>query len=201
MFSVKWNTKNTINYLGTIDKNLRKAQISATNKMAAQGLTQARKEIRNRYNIQLQYLTSKNSKNEQITGYKEAHIGQTLDSIKISAEIFGNESWLSLFKFKHKQKNQGVEVEVIKGKPKIYKHTFLIKNLVKATNPGLLKNIWIREYNPSSKDPERAINRKFGPGAATMLRQPEVMKKTIAFINLKFKSIMDHEIKFFLKIK
>lgn len=46
MFNVKWNTKNTINYLGTIDINLRKAQISATNKMAAQGLTQAKKKLR-----------------------------------------------------------------------------------------------------------------------------------------------------------
>ena len=184
MFNVKWNTKNTINYLGTIDTNLRKAQISATNKMAAQGLTQARKNIRDEYNVQLKYLTGTNSRGNKFTDIKKTN------SEILPAKIIGYDQGLSLGKFKNKQVDSGVQVEVKKGFPKIVLHAFGPKI------SRLGKGIFIREGK--SRLP---IKRLLGPGAAAMLRQPEVMKKTIAFINSKFKSIMEHEIKFFLKIK
>ena len=106
------------------------------------------------------------------------------------AKIIGYDQGLSLGKFKNKQVDSGVQVEVKKGFPKIVLHAFGPKI------SRLGKGIFIREGK--SRLP---IKRLLGPGAAAMLRQPEVMKKTIAFINSKFKSIMEHEIKFFLKIK
>jgi hypothetical protein len=184
MINVKCNTKNTINYLGTLETNLRKAQISATNKMAAQGLTQARKEIRSDYNIALKYLTGKNSRGQSVTQVKK-----TISEI-VPAKIIGYDQGLSLGKFKVKQKPTGVEVEVKKGSPKIIKHTFGPK--IARLGKGVFKRVGA-ERTP--------IKRLLGPGAATMLRNRKVTKAVIDFIDRKFKSIMDHEIKYYLKIK
>ncbi|MBK8609062.1 MAG: hypothetical protein IPL84_03745 [Chitinophagaceae bacterium] len=184
MINIKMNTANTINYLTSMPDNLRKAQVSATNKMAAQGLTQARKAIRERYNIQLKHLTGKNSRGQTITQVKK-----TFTDIK-PALIIGYEEGLSLGKFKVKQKPEGVQVEVIKGSPKIIKHAFGPKIA------RLGKGVWQRVGKERTP-----IVRRLGPGPATMLRARKVSKTVIDFVNQKFKSIMDHEIKYFLKIK
>lgn len=184
MINIKCDIKNTINYLGTVDSNLRKAQISATNKMAAQGLTRARKEIRDVYNIQLKYLTGKNSRGKTIT-----QVEKTNSDIK-PAKIVGYDAGLSLGKFKAKQVNTGVQVEVKKGSPKIIKHAFGPKIA------RLGKGVWQRVGKERTP-----IERKLGPGPATMLRSPKISKAVLDFVDHKFKSIMDHEIKYFLKIK
>lgn len=184
MINIKFNAANTINYLASVDVNLRKAQISATNKMAAQGLTQARKSIREKYNIALKNLTGKNSRGQSIT-----QVQKTFSDIK-PAKIIGYEQGLSLGKFKVKQVDEGVQVEVIKGSPKTIKHAFGPKIL------RLGKGVWQRQTK--SRLP---IIRRLGPGPAVMLRSRQISKAVTDFINQKFKSIMDREIKYFLKIK
>lgn len=191
MINIKFNAANTINYLAQMPDNLKRAQISATNKMAAQGLTQARKEIRDEYNIQLKHLTGKNSRGKTITQVKKT------STILNPAEIIGYDQGLSLGKFKVKQKPEGVEVEVKKGKPKIIKHSFGVRIA------RLGKGVFTR-YNPkdfADVQGRLPIYRLFGPGAATMLRSNKVTKAVINFVNQKFKPIMDREIKYFLKLK
>lgn len=184
MINIRMNTANTINYLASMDTNLRKAQISATNKMAAQGLTEARKKIREDYNLPLKSLTGKNSRGQTIT-----QVQKTFTEIK-PAKIIGHEQGLSLGKFKVKQKPEGVEVEVKKGNPKIIKHSFGPKIA------RLGKGVWQRVGKERTP-----IKRLLGPGPAVMLRSKKVSKAVLDFVDQKFKSIMDREIKFYLKIK
>jgi len=184
MINIKFNAVNTINYLAGMEGNLKKAQISGTNKMAAQGLTQARKEIRQEYNIQLKHLTGKTSRGETITSVKK-----TFSELN-PAKIVGYEQGISLGKFKVEQVDTGVEVEVKKGTPKTIKHAFGPKIA------RLGKGVWMRVGKERTP-----IKRLLGPGPAVMLRSRKVSKAVIDFIDQKFKSIMDHEIKYFLKIK
>lgn len=184
MIKVTWNVKNTLNYLSSMQTNVKKAQVSATNKMAAQGLTQARKEIRSEYAIPLKNLTGTTSRGKKTTDVKKAFKEND------PAIIVGYEQGLSLGKFKVKQKPEGVQVEIKKGSPKIIKHSFGPK--IARLGKGVFQRVG-KERTP--------IKRLLGPGAATMLRSDKVTKAVIQFVNTKFKSIMDHELKYFLKIK
>lgn len=211
MFNVKWNTKNTINYLGTIDTNLRKAQISATNKMAAQAFTQAKKAIRDRYTIKLSDINAGDSRHNSI------FLNKTFNT-DLPAKIVATGKGLSLTKFKYKKTDTGVSVEVVKGRPKVIRHSFVATMKNQRTGEGQHTGIFVRfrgnvmpiltkkgkrylRTAGSDLVPRFPIDEKFSVGFAVMLRSKSVQRSVVNFINSKFKSIMDHEIKFFLKIK
>lgn len=192
MINIKFNAANTINYLAGMDDNLRKAQISATNKMAQQGRSEASRRIRRRYSVSVEGLTSENAYGHNVLGYTKATVSNGMKSA-----VVARGKGLSLKYFSSFQEVTGVSVEVRKGKRHIIKGSFG-RNI-----PRLGGNVFVRALKEGST--EKRVNRTpikklLGPGVATMLNR-DVIKGVIALIDRKFKSIMDHEIKYYLKIK
>lgn len=186
MISIKTNITQFINTeIKRIKSATNKATLSTTNKLAQQGLTEARKTIREEYNIKLRDITT-NSKGKRVTYYERAKV------LSEPASIVGLEQGISLGKFGARQKKEGVAVQVKKGSvPKVIKHAFGPKI------PRLGKGVFTRR-NPNDLTVSKRlpIFRLYGPGAAVMMNNKKVLASVKAFVRAKYAIILEQEMKF-----
>lgn len=187
MISIKTNIVQFINTeMKRIKNATNTATLSTTNKLAQQGLTEARKAIREEYNIKLKDITT-NSRGKKVTYYERSKV------LTEPASIVGLEPGISLGKFGAKQKKEGVQVQVLKtGAQKVIRHAFgprlqrLGKGVFTRHNPN----------NPADVSKRLPIFRLYGPGAAPMLNNKKVFARVKLFVQSKYASILAAEMKF-----
>ena len=186
MINIKTNIAQFINTeMKRIKNATNTATLSTTNKLAQQGLTEARKTMREEYNIKLKDITT-NSKGRRVTYYELAKV------LSEPASIVGLEPGISLGKFGAKQRKEGVAVQVKKGgAPKVIKHAFGPKI------PRLGKGVFTRQNPKDSTVSKRLpIFRLYGPGAAVMMNNRKVFARVKAFVRAKYAIILEQEMKY-----
>lgn len=144
------------------DDTVKRATIAAENKTAAQGLTFAKKIIREDYNIKSKDLSKVMKKT---TANKHGKL----------ASITATGKAIALVKFKARQIKKGVRVTVKKGRPKLLTGHFI------ATMPSGHKGVFIRKGVA-----RLPIKERFGPGAATLLGSRKVQTRVVLFIRKKY---------------
>ena len=165
------------------------ATVSTTNKIARQGLTESQRSIREEYNVKLKDL------NKDHRGKRLMYVTTTTRLSKpavITAVAVG----ISLGKFKAKQKETGVEVQVRKsGSPKIIKHAF-------GPRIARLGRSVFTRYDPkiSGEYRERSgrlpIYRLYGPSPARMFMNKTVEKRLRTMVATKFPIVFAQEMKY-----
>jgi hypothetical protein len=184
---------------------VRKAAASTLNKSAAQGKTEASRAIREVYNISAARL------NQYLRISVKAREGA------LSAIISGRGRGLPLYEFGAKQ--EGVRVKVAGAGKHAEKYITLkgkrtrggaVSVLVKKTagrKPVLTDPKAFIQRMPSGhigvirrEGPERyPVRELYGPGAAVMFANPDVMDRVIKRINEKFSDIFLHDLEYYQK--
>jgi len=101
MINIKTNIAQFINTeMKRIKNATNTATLSTTNKLAQQGLTEARKTMREEYNIKLKDITT-NSKGRRVTYYERAKV------LSEPASIVGLEPGISLVRCKAEERRCG----------------------------------------------------------------------------------------------
>ena len=152
---------------------VKRATIAAENKAAAQGLTFAKKTIREDYNIKASDLSKVMKKTKA-------------DKRGRVASIIATGKAIALAKFRARQTKKGVGVTVKKGKRKLLPGHFV------AIMPSGHKGVFIRKEMSGGKKAARLpIKERFGPGAATLLGSRKVQGRVIIFIRQKFPKLYE----------
>ena len=164
------------------------ATISTSNKLAKQGLVEAKRRIRNEYSVKLSDL-NKDSRGHEIM-YTE-----NTRSVNTSAKIVAVGRGISLGKFKARQKKTGVEVQVHVGRKKLIKHAFgpRMQRLGKGVWARFDPNIIGAYFERSGRLP---IYRFYGPSPARMLQYRSINKNTIDYIRSRYPVVYEQEFKY-----
>jgi hypothetical protein len=172
LIKIKVNSRDVMKTLDILKQAPAKARLSACNKTAAQGLTFAKKEIRQDYGVTASAL----NKNMKIHKAKE----------NTPADITAYNKGMGLKNFSARQVKIGVSVMVKKGQRKIIRSAFGPKI------NRLGKNVFVRET-----EKRYPIKKLVGPGAAKMFGSKKIMTSTKTWINQNFRRIFEHELKYF----
>lgn len=173
MLNIKVDAKALLQNFNTMSKAIDKARVSANNKTARQGLTQAKKIIRQEYNIQAKYL-NRNIKTQR---------GNTL---RPAAQIIASGSGISLKAYSPRQVKTGVSISVKKGNRKIIKHAFGPK--IGTLGGSVFQRVG-KERLP--------IRKLLGPGAAALMDSKKVMKTLDVYLAENYKRIYESELKYY----
>ena len=177
MLRIKCDVTKVVTLLTEADKRIIQGQVSGLNKLAKQAKTTASKEIRKEYGVNVKGL----NEGKTLT-YKEATVQRLI------SEVSGTGRGISLKYFGARQVKSGVSVAVKKGKRKI---------LTSAFGPNIAR-LGGNVFERAGKE-RTPIVKKFGPGAALMLKSKPVLEGIKTYIGLNYKRIMDHEIQYFMK--
>lgn len=174
MINIKTNIDKFIKTeIKNMNNAVKKATTSASTKTAAQGLTFAKRTIREDYNIKAADLGKVMKKTK---AYKGRH-----------ASIIATGRGIALSKFRARQLKKGVSVSVKKGTRKLLPGRFIAT--MKSGHKGV--------YTRKSKT-RLPIKELYGPGAATLFGSRRVMRKTVSFIRQKYPVIYEQNLKYFM---
>lgn len=190
MINVKTNIDKFINSeIKRYDRVTKRALRSAKNKVAQQGRSEASRVIRTHYGVQVKGLSFKLKSGHNALGYTRAKTFYDSSAVVargqgIPLKYFGGGRAA-------RQVQEGVYVEIKKGSPKIVKHAF------GPNIPRLGKHVFMRKWERGRFVKRTPIVMKWGPGAAPMLDNPDVKRRTKEFIRMKFPSIYADAFRYF----
>jgi len=147
-------------------------------KVAAQAKTAADKEIRKDYRIK--------KKDLKLTLHK-AVSGTAIAVIK------GSRRSISLAKFSARQLKAGTRVEAKRGEKKVFSHAFI------STMSTGYKGVFIRAKKGDKRVSRLPVKEIYGPSPGQLLKRPETIKAINKLVNLKFKKILHHEMKYYFE--